>query len=725
MVSSALILELEKQFSDNPRRVFARLANEYRKSGDVGRAIEMCRAHVPQQPSYISGHIVLGQALYDDGQLDDARRTFEMALSLDPENLIALRQLGDIARLRGDTAIARDWYTRLLDVDPQNTEIIGQIDALDPGTAASTSQPHRTPVAVTGESTDWATESAGEREPTAVATSEAPPSPSGIADDPAAWTGDSDRSGDLRQAIDWPSDTTVLLDDEEPIAPEGAASDAVAEHEPLDLAFNENEVMVDELGYESNAVSTVKVEAELPAFDDALDLSAASLELPSAHEPPAALRVERAEASEFSVGEAATDQDEGSPGDAAEPDDTPAAFVTETMAELYLQQGFRDEALGIYRRLLTLHPDDEALRDRVSRLEAGDTASIDEIRDIELPAPDLDGLELAAEPLVTDSVDAARAWEADIPFAEALGFDTSIDIETGPAIADSSAETAPESLERTAEPVAERPYEPDAEPMPERVAEQTSEPIAEWTSEPVAEWTAEPVTEPTPEPVIEQTPAPVAEATIEPELAGTTLDSDPDVPDAAKEAGGGGTPAASDPAHPSVRGFFAGLAGRRAPARPATHEMDLAHSTPAVPAREAMAVNAMTSEGGPPGVVDPFFGDASAESEDAAAARLASGYGGGFGAGELPGQPARVASNDLSLDHVFREASGGQRGGGNAFSFDAFFAEPESGASAPSEGAPEGREGARGGGGGGGERDGGDETSDLEAFNAWLEGLKR
>ncbi len=138
MANSALIEDLRKQFAENPRRVFARLANEYRKSGDLDVAIEICRAHVPLQPTYISGYIVLGQALFERGQPDEARSTFETALSLDPENLIALRQLGDIARASGDIDAARGWYHKLLEVDPQNDDIAAQLDALDVPTQSKT-----------------------------------------------------------------------------------------------------------------------------------------------------------------------------------------------------------------------------------------------------------------------------------------------------------------------------------------------------------------------------------------------------------------------------------------------------------------------------------------------------------------------------------------------------------------------------------------------------------
>src|SRR5919206_2873604 len=131
MANSALIEDLEKQYGENPRRVFARLANEYRKAGNLERAIDICRAHVPLQPTYISGYIVLGQALFENGQLDEARATFETALGLDPENLIGLRQLGDIARASGDVERARAWYNRLLEIDPQNEEIVAQLSALE------------------------------------------------------------------------------------------------------------------------------------------------------------------------------------------------------------------------------------------------------------------------------------------------------------------------------------------------------------------------------------------------------------------------------------------------------------------------------------------------------------------------------------------------------------------------------------------------------------------
>ena len=128
MQSSPRIDELRQKFHENPRRYFAPLANEYRKAGDPEQAIAICRAHLAQQPGHMSGHVVYGQALYDADRLDEARVVFQQALALDPENLVVLRHLGDIARRQGDAAEARNWYSRALDGDPQDAEVAAYLE---------------------------------------------------------------------------------------------------------------------------------------------------------------------------------------------------------------------------------------------------------------------------------------------------------------------------------------------------------------------------------------------------------------------------------------------------------------------------------------------------------------------------------------------------------------------------------------------------------------------
>src|SRR5689334_11295505 len=152
MASSARIEELKKKFDENPRRYFAPLANEFRKTGDYDQAILICQEFLPQQPGHMSGHIVFGQALFEAGRLDEARTVFETALTLDPENLIALKHLGDISRAGGDVDGARSWYRRVLDADPRNEEIASVLASLDePATVAWASPTPRSLPAVPGE----------------------------------------------------------------------------------------------------------------------------------------------------------------------------------------------------------------------------------------------------------------------------------------------------------------------------------------------------------------------------------------------------------------------------------------------------------------------------------------------------------------------------------------------------------------------------------------------
>src|SRR4051812_35596385 len=137
--------ELQEKFEENPRRYFAPLANEYRKGGQPKRAIEICRAQLAQMPGHMSGQIVYGQALYEAGEFDEAREVFQRALTLDPENLIALRSLGDMSLQSGNTVEARSWYTRLLDADPKDTAVIALVDEIDKAADAGTPVPENIP----------------------------------------------------------------------------------------------------------------------------------------------------------------------------------------------------------------------------------------------------------------------------------------------------------------------------------------------------------------------------------------------------------------------------------------------------------------------------------------------------------------------------------------------------------------------------------------------------
>jgi hypothetical protein len=58
----------------------------------------------------------------------------------------------------------------------------------------------------------------------------------------------------------------------------------------------------------------------------------------------------------------------------------PEPFVNETMAQLYLQQGYRQLALRVYYQLAESRPNDQVLKDRIAEIEAADQAAHPEAR---------------------------------------------------------------------------------------------------------------------------------------------------------------------------------------------------------------------------------------------------------------------------------------------------------------------------------------------------------
>jgi tetratricopeptide (TPR) repeat protein len=123
MADTPRIEDLRSRYHGNPRRFFAPLANELRKSGMLDEALLLCEQQEGDPSGNLNGLVIHGRILFEMKRYAAARVPFAQALKLDPENLIALRHLGDIARVLGDKAEAKGWYTRLLELDRHNKEL--------------------------------------------------------------------------------------------------------------------------------------------------------------------------------------------------------------------------------------------------------------------------------------------------------------------------------------------------------------------------------------------------------------------------------------------------------------------------------------------------------------------------------------------------------------------------------------------------------------------------
>jgi tetratricopeptide (TPR) repeat protein len=423
--------ELQQKYDENPRRYFAPLANEYRKGGQLKRAIDICRAQLAEMPGHMSGQIVYGQALYESGEFEEARQVFERAIALDPENLIALRSLGDMSLQAGDTSEARTWYTRLLEADPKDTAVIALVTEID---AASDGAPVAMSEEIPGVDSD-----AGDQEIPALEPEVAQP--------PVA---EQQPASDSRETAPTPTPVPSVSHDLPPMNSEVAAAESATAPEGLERHYPTEEASAphedveplpppaltrEELGVpigNSAAEGLKSMKEDVNAFSwspppepppaepplvsrrppppprevrpvpsqappsevrpapsqpvappkaaapepiAAPELAAAPEAVTNAFtapgrpapveksvaEPPAIIPEKRTTAS--------TSSEKSSTGAAGEP------FVNETMAQLYLQQGYKQLALRIYRQLAESRPQDASLQSRIAEIEAEDAAA--------------------------------------------------------------------------------------------------------------------------------------------------------------------------------------------------------------------------------------------------------------------------------------------------------------------------------------------------------------
>ncbi|HXI34745.1 MAG TPA: tetratricopeptide repeat protein [Gemmatimonadales bacterium] len=142
MAYTSEIEKLERRYAENPKgRNFAPLADAYRKAGQLDQAIELCKSGLERHPDYVSAYIVYGRCLVDKKDDTGADEVFHKVLTLDPENIIALRVLGEIAERNSRFDQAVEWLGRLLNADPMNGDAAEALARMKTKAAA---QPTRT-----------------------------------------------------------------------------------------------------------------------------------------------------------------------------------------------------------------------------------------------------------------------------------------------------------------------------------------------------------------------------------------------------------------------------------------------------------------------------------------------------------------------------------------------------------------------------------------------------
>jgi len=381
-VYTSEIEKLEKRWAENPKgRNFAPLADAYRKAGELDRAIELCKSGLERHPDYVSAHIVYGRCFLDLKNDAAASQVFRKVLELDPENVLGLRLLAEIAERGGRYDEATEWLSRLLAVDPMNGDAAEALTRAK-GKAAQTAPKSAAPapgvppmpvppraVLVPERSGASATRTAPMPKPEFVVEPEQPAAPQLEARAPA---------GDI-ETFDGTLDFNAVAHD-------AAKADGLEVQE--EVALKPQDLPVEGLAatqYESGTFAAPDLppepqpESELPVVDLPLIMPEdvtpsrspqpawpAPLAPPPAPPSPAAPpRFPPPGAPETPAAVVLSD-DDGAADTAALSRAEPV--LTETMADLYLKQGHPEDALRVYQALLAQRPGDARLHARVDAL---------------------------------------------------------------------------------------------------------------------------------------------------------------------------------------------------------------------------------------------------------------------------------------------------------------------------------------------------------------------
>jgi tetratricopeptide (TPR) repeat protein len=115
---------------DPQSRVFAPLAEAYRKAGYLDEAIETARAGLDHHPSYLSGRVALARALFEKGESAEAKSEISQVIQAAPDNLMAHKLIGQVHLQGGDPAAAEKSFNMVLLLDPRDQEAQAALENL-------------------------------------------------------------------------------------------------------------------------------------------------------------------------------------------------------------------------------------------------------------------------------------------------------------------------------------------------------------------------------------------------------------------------------------------------------------------------------------------------------------------------------------------------------------------------------------------------------------------
>ena len=131
MPDNQRIEDLRRRVQRDPASIaFAQLAEELRRAGEMRESVDVCRAGLALHPSYLSARVTLGRALVELNEIDHAAVELGIVLKNAPENLAAMRAMGEIHLRRGNDAEALAQFRAALAIARNDPDLEQTVDDL-------------------------------------------------------------------------------------------------------------------------------------------------------------------------------------------------------------------------------------------------------------------------------------------------------------------------------------------------------------------------------------------------------------------------------------------------------------------------------------------------------------------------------------------------------------------------------------------------------------------
>ena len=323
------IAKLTERISKDPRsKLFVPLAEEYKKTGDLEMSIHVLTEGLKNNPGYVTARSFLGKLLFEKGDLAGAQKEFEEVVKAIPDNLMAQRKLGDLYILQNRPADALMHYKTVLSLNQKDQETASLVSDVEAGR-------------------DVKSRIAGPKPPALEKAAKKQEPPQGVAAPAVTKPQPSPALGAPTGSLPAPM---VAKDIEEP--------EEVLVVEPLEATGSAS--LEDTLS--SKGLDFLSESVQEPALTDSGE--------ERREEDPFA--VQQAARESHAVEETSLEASEGeTPARfAEEPDKQADDFTTDTLAELYITQGFFEKAIDIYERMLLDNPNSQGLKNKLANVRA-------------------------------------------------------------------------------------------------------------------------------------------------------------------------------------------------------------------------------------------------------------------------------------------------------------------------------------------------------------------